>query len=108
MALKYSLAIFLAAAAGAQAQNSDSEADYSDRVVEEVIVTARDWRKPKAPELPETPRWQITDETREKLGSRMQFGYDPVLEEIRNTDNRIKVRGNVREPEPVTIFRANF
>lgn len=83
---------------------------YDERVVEEVIVSAKSWRRdtPEKLDLAEPPRWQITDDTRQKLSSRMQVGYDPVLEEIRRTDNRIKVRGNMREPEPSTVFRVSF
>lgn len=94
----------------ATAQDGGGASAYDERVVEEVVVTARGWRK-EAPELeiPDaTPRWQIDDDTREKMQSRMQFGYDPVLEEIRNTDNRVQVRGNMAEPEPSTVFRVSF
>ncbi|MDO3387838.1 hypothetical protein QWI17_18485 [Gilvimarinus sp. SDUM040013] len=82
---------------------------YDERVVEEVVVSAKGWRKTPEPlPMPKQARWQIDDDTREKLSSRIQLGYDPVLEDIRNTDNRIKVRSNVREPEPSTIFRVGF
>jgi len=91
----------------AHAQSASNNA-ADDRAMEEIVVTAPDWRKETAPTLPEDPRWQIDDETRVKLQSRMQFGYDPVLEEIRNSDDRIKVRSNVNEPEPSTIFRFSF
>ncbi|UTF58560.1 hypothetical protein [Gilvimarinus sp. DA14] len=113
MALKDTLLLSVAAgsfALVATAQDGGGATAYDDRVVEEVVVQARGWRQ-KAPELeiPDTtPRWEISDETREKMQSRMQFGYDPVLEEIRNTDNRIKVRGNMAEPEPATVFRISF
>ncbi len=113
MALKDSVLISVASvtfALAATAQDSGTSSVYDDRVVEEVVVQARGWRQ-KAPELeiPDTtPRWQISDDTREKMQSRMQFGYDPVLEEIRNTDNRIQVRGNMAEPEPATVFRLSF
>ncbi|MCP8899468.1 hypothetical protein [Gilvimarinus xylanilyticus] len=113
MALKDTLMLSLVAgsvAFTATAQDGGGAAAYDERVVEEVVVQARGWRK-EAPELeiPDTtPRWEISDETREKMQSRMQFGYDPVLEEIRNTDNRVQVRGNMAEPEPSTVFRVSF
>ena len=89
--------------------NAAEQNSYDDRIVEEVVVSAKGWRKtPAQIEIAEPPRWQIDDDTREKLGSRMQVGYDPVLEEIRTTDNRIQVRSNVREPVPSTVFRLSF
>ncbi|BFM22058.1 hypothetical protein [Gilvimarinus japonicus] len=113
MALKIpflaTLIVATALAATAHGQDNRSKSNAADdRAMEEIVVTAPNWRKETAPTLPEEPRWQIDDETRVKLQSRMQFGYDPVLEEIRNSDDRIKVRSNVNEPEPSTIFRFSF
>ena len=112
MALKIPFLVTLvlgtALTASAQAQNSGKNSAADDRAMEEIVVTAPNWRKETAPTVPEDPRWQIDDETRVKLQSRMQFGYDPVLEEIRNSDDRIKVRNNANEPEPSTIFRFSF
>ncbi|WP_041521602.1 hypothetical protein [Gilvimarinus agarilyticus] len=109
MALKFPLitTLFLGAALVAVAQDSNRNA-ADDRAMEEIVVTAPNWRKETAPTLPEDPRWQIDDETRVKMQSRMQFGYDPVLDEIRNSDNRIKLHSDVNEPEPSTIFRFSF
>lgn len=89
--------------------NAAEQNTYDERIVEEVVVSAKGWRsQPDELEIAKPPRWQIDDNTRDKLGSRMQVGYDPVLEDIRSTDNRIEVRSNMREPKPSTVFRVSF
>ena len=105
---RYLLALVAGGFASVSLAQTEERGSYSDRVVEEIVVTAPNWRKQTEPQIAEPPRWQIDDTTRVKLQSRMQLGYDPVLDEIRNADNRIKVRDNVGEPEPSTVFRLTF
>lgn len=84
-----------------------AKAGHEVTVIEEVVVSARR-ENPPAVQSAELPPWQITEETRQKLGHRMQLGYDPALEQIHSNRAYIQTRGSMRETLPVTLVRLSF
>ena len=91
----------------AQATGQNAEARYQKTLREEVIVTGERWRKPN-PKPDVTPDWRLPKETQQKLQSRMELGYDPILAQMRANKNNFKLYDNGREQKPAEVFRLKF
>ncbi|MBU2885601.1 hypothetical protein KO507_07485 [Gilvimarinus agarilyticus] len=96
----------LALAAGFHSALAQSD---NERIIEEVVVSAPRAPGPTPPAaITESTGEQISDETRQKLGNRLQVGYDPELEAIRHRPPASHRNNRTNEPIPVTVVHVGF